>query len=136
VRIEWAVICRYVETLDTGTTMVGVGMDAVEPLVLPADIRLNLAVAIALTYYEMQGTDTALDFRILAPDMTEIVAESVPFRIEGQVKPGFPEGSEGRRITPVSLGFPAETSGTYVLEFRIGRQDPVTLTLFVPPSPE
>lgn len=135
-RIEWAVICRYVETLDTGTTMVGVGMDAVEPLALPADIRLNLALAMALNYYEMQGTSTALALRILAPDMTEIVSESVLFRIEGQVRPGFPEGSEARRVTPLALGFRAETPGTYVLEFRIGTQEPVTLPLFVPPSPE
>src|SRR5205823_1763152 len=79
-RIEWAVICRYVETLDTGTTMVGVGMDAVEPLPLPAEIRLNVAIALAMTYYEMQGITETLKFRVLDPNLNELASADVEFR--------------------------------------------------------
>lgn len=131
-RIEWAAICRYVETLPTGTTMVGVGMDGVEPVELPAEIRVNVAIAFALSYYEVQGTDEVLTFRVLAPNMDEIQSLRVPFHIGGTVTLGFPEGSEGHRILPVSVAFSAATRGSYTLEFRLEHDDPVTLGLFVP----
>jgi hypothetical protein len=131
-RIEWAVICRYVETLPTGTTMVGVGMDGVEPLALPAEIRLNVAIAFALSYYEVQGTHETLTFRVRAPDMDEIHTARVEFQIGGTVTPGFPEGSEGHRILPVAVAFRAATPGSYTLEFRLDDDEPTTLSLFVP----
>jgi hypothetical protein len=131
VRLEWMMFCRYIETTDAGTTIVGAGIDGFQVPDVPARIVAHAAFLLAASYYELEAGEVPMSIRVLAPDMSEASIEKGLLRLEGAADPNFPPGAEGKRILAWDVEWDAVEHGSYTVEMSLGDGEPLTQTFYV-----
>lgn len=116
-RIEWAILCRFVEVHDGLATMIGAGIDNVTVQNLPVEVGSMCALRIAVAPGDT-GRKHNLVVKVLAPDLSEINTIQGDFQAHGQ--PHSQPGWEGHHTLPMAISFPAESAGPYTIHFVVG----------------
>jgi hypothetical protein len=118
VRVEWAILARYAESVGGTATIVGAGIDTYYPPEVPAPIQVVLAFNLRGQQNEMEG-DHELTIRILDAEMQQIGEEGT-FGWHGEPNPLIAEGWEaGALFAPIVSQFVAEEEGTYSIEVLV-----------------
>jgi hypothetical protein len=136
VRIDWAVVCRYIEVNGGLATIVGGGIDTYTLAAFPADLQVIMAVRVVAQDDEV-GPDRPHTFgvKVLDPSMEPISELPTPFTLGGSrhKRPGWESGT----ILSVVHVFHAETPGVYTIDLSVdGRSHPVSIVVQqVDPTP-
>jgi hypothetical protein len=120
-RIDWALPCRYAETLEDGTaTLIGATLDSIWLPELPGDVDVYLVVRVAAPPDEFEEQHR-LEVRVVAPDRSEQQAMQIefgPLERPALLHPGM----EGGLSVVAQLGWPAEEYGLWTLELYLDGQ--------------
>jgi hypothetical protein len=116
-RIDYAFPVRHAEPLKGGAlTATGIEHRIIVARAFPAQVRLQLVVALAVPHVDAQpDRDHRMQARVLGPDLTELAparAVNVRFTIGGETPPGW----EIRSTVPITVSFPAAVEGAYSVE--------------------
>jgi hypothetical protein len=129
VRIRWAIPCRGVDIPPDGmANLLGMGMNMFAPPVLPAEIRLVLALDISAREDEL-GHDYPLQATILDPNMEPAGDPQVPVVVVAS--PSKPPGWEQTSVLPLGVRFEARTAGTYTIQFTVDGRNQPEVALYV-----
>jgi hypothetical protein len=116
-RIDYAFPVRHAEPLKGGAlTAIGIEHRVIVTPTFPAQIRLQLIVALAVPHVDAQpDREHRMQARVLGPDLTELAparAVNVRFTVGSDTPPGW----EIRSTVPITIGFPAAVEGAYSVE--------------------
>ena len=127
-RIEWVMACRSFENTPEGPILSGVGISERYDLRPGESVVLVMAVILVDSFINLlEPMGHRLKTRITDPNLREIRDSEEVFTVFRQTEREFPAGWEGRNILKVTVEFPADTEGTYVLEFRVDGGEPWTV---------
>lgn len=117
-RVDWATLSRYAESVGGLATMVGAGIDTYFPPSLPAPIVLPLTVQLRGRQEELGEQDHFVSFRILDSNLEQI-GEEGRLGFASEPNPNIEEGWEAGVILTVISQFVAEKEGAYSIEISI-----------------
>lgn len=114
-RVDWAIIARYVEVNDGLGTVVGGGSDTFTVPQLPSEVGFWMLARLVGLPDQAQHN---MKVTVLAPDMSEIGSMSASFQM-GAPNPNHPPGWEASTLVPMFIRFPATQSGAHTLNVEV-----------------
>lgn len=116
-RVDWAVLSRYAESVGGLATMVGAGIDTYYPPEIPAPMVLPLTVQLRGRQDEMVEPHQ-LTFRILDSNLEQLGEEGT-LGFQSEPNPNIEEGWEAGVQLVVVSQFLAQAEGPYSIEISI-----------------
>lgn len=116
-RVDWAVLSRYAESVGGLATMVGAGIDTYYPPEIPAPMVLPLTVQLRGRQDEMVEQHK-LSFRILDSNLEQLGEEGT-LGFQSEPNPNIEEGWEAGVQLVVVSQFLAQAEGPYSIEISI-----------------
>ena len=132
-RVDWAILCRYVEAGGGLATLVSAGVDTYFVPELPGPVSLILGVRVVASDEEL-AEPHQIAFRVLGPDLSEISRLEGEFRLE--TNPLKQPGWEGGGIFPSIQTFEATEYGAHSLEISIDGRELKSVPFGVREPPE
>jgi len=131
-RIDWALLARYVEVNEGLATIVGAGIDAFAVPALPCPLSVPALIRVVGLPDDQQHP---ISVRLLGPDLNEVgPALDATFGVTRN--PAHPSGWEAAALVPIVLQFEASAVGTHSIEIRVdsaSRTLPFRVILPAPP---
>jgi len=147
VRIDWAVACRYAESDGHIATIVGAGVDVLNPPVLPALVGVMLVVRLAAAADEFDGgIEHDVICRVLDPSGVPVLAQDGTPAEEMRMSFAAPAEGVQQRVSgwlvhplfALQIGWIAREPGSYSIETSAGddtHMSPIHVLLAgVPPA--
>jgi hypothetical protein len=135
VRIDWAVLCRYVETEGDTANILGAGVDTFWVPSFPTPIGVWVAVRMVGLPQDVEGGPHTFRCRVLDDDMMKEAAPPIEHTFTAKLAPAHLAGWEQGKINPVIVQFAATGVGTYTLELMLDGGNPVTVPVRVEQGP-
>jgi hypothetical protein len=135
-RVDWAIVCRYVEINGGLATIVGGGVDGYTVGELPSPLLMTFAMRLlGLPSQDGQPSQVRAAIKILDP-MMESTGNDLAVEFPVTPNPSHPAGWEMSVIIPVQMRFEATIAGTYTAHIVVDDDDPHTIAfrVDVPPS--
>lgn len=116
-RVDWAILCRYVEINNGLATIVGGGIDRYGPTALPVTLQITAAVRLAGL---PDTNDHTIEIRVLDPSMAPIGTPIPPQTFQlGQTSPNHPPGWESQVLLPMQVVVEVAEAGAYTLDIKV-----------------
>ena len=136
-RVDWALLCRYVETDGTTATIVGAGIDTFGLAAIPGEVGTWAALRVSGSPDELGPTIShQFSCRVLDSEMQEIVT---PLETGFQTGPPAPDHQPGwtqHMVMPIFVHFHVEEPGIYTLQFTVdGNSETVSMIVHPLASP-
>jgi hypothetical protein len=116
-RVDWAILCRYVEVINGLATIVGGGIDRYGPMPLPQPLVITAAVRL-VGLPDM--ADHTIEVQVLDPLLAPVGQPVPPATFKMQAPgPDHPPGWEANVLVPMIVNIEVADAGTYTLDIKV-----------------
>ena len=115
-RVDWAIICRYVEVNNGLATIVGGGLDVFTVVAVPVELPITIALrAVGLP----DANEHTLEVLVIDPMMAPAGEAGVQAKFTMAANPNHPPGWELNLTAPIIVNVPIEQAGTYTIDIKV-----------------
>jgi hypothetical protein len=116
VRIDWAILCKFVEVTDGLATIVGAGIDNIQVPGFPIAVPLQVCIRIVGL---PDNEDHNLRVQLLDEQMEPVLEPlETTFKMDKK-NPQHPPGWEAQAIQPLRVQFEAKAAGAHTLDISV-----------------
>lgn len=143
-RVDWVVTCRYAESDGQIATIVGAGVDVLQPPTIPSPVAVMIAARLLGEFQEFEDQQQhQFTVRVLRPDGSPVLAPdgqaAPPLTAQFAAPPNIAQRVPGWLVAPtfaLIVQWWADVAGSYSIAVGVGDEDPTRTPVHVLPPPE